>query len=168
MIKINEKIVSQILKCISCEYQEDAYEPKLFGCGSSHCFNEKLFIEIKEGNNMENEKEINQLDLIKEAVFDWVKNHKRDIIVATGSAIITSYICSRYGFKNDKNWIGITFNGEENTKKNISGYVSSSFKNYSIKELGKFGKELMKEFPSIINQSSTINSVGVNYNIYKK
>lgn len=169
MIKLNEEMIRQTLKCISCEYQKNPYEPKYFGCGSANCLNENLFIEIKRrDNNMENKKEINRLDLIKETVFDWVKNHKKDIIVATSSAIITSYTYHRYGFKNYKNWISIGFNCGGVTQKNISGYVSTSFKNYSVKDLGKLGKELMKEYPSIINQSSVIHSARINYNIYKK
>ena len=112
-------------------------------------------------------------------VKQWVKDHKKEIIIGAVAAGGTAL----YFLGKEKKIKGVKaglrlyfefFNGEEDgdyydLRSKSDSYTNLTIHNpgYTVGDLGKIGEELMKKIPSL-TKDVPINHLNANYNIIKK
>lgn len=112
-------------------------------------------------------------------VKQWVKDHKKEIIIGAVSAGGTAlyFLGKEKKIKGIKAGLRLSFeflNGEEDGDYYGLRSKSDSYTNltlhkpgYTVGDLGKIGAELMKNIPSL-TKDVPINHLNANYNIIKK
>lgn len=112
-------------------------------------------------------------------VKQWIKDHKKEIIICVVAAGGTAlyFIRKEKKIKGSKSGLRLTFeflNGEENgdyyalrSKSNLYTNLNLHEPGYTVGDLGKIGAELMKNIPSL-TKDVPINHLNANFNIVKK
>lgn len=112
-------------------------------------------------------------------VKQWIKDHKKEIIICVVAAGGTAlyFIRKEKKIKGSKSGLRLTFeflNREENgdyyalrSKSNLYTNLNLNEPGYTVGDLGKIGAELMKNIPSL-TKDVPINHLNVNFNIIKK
>lgn len=112
-------------------------------------------------------------------VKQWVKDHKKEIIIGAVAAGGTAlyFLGKEKKIKGVKTGLRLTFellNGEEDgdyygLQSKSDRYTNLTLHNtgYTVGDLGRIGEELMKSIPSLTKDVS-INHLNANFNIVKK
>lgn len=112
-------------------------------------------------------------------VKQWVKDHKKEIIVGVVAAggMALYFIRKEKKIKGVEAGLRLTFgflNGEEDgdyyalrSKSNLYTNLNLNEPGYTVGDLGKIGAELMKNIPSL-TKDVPINHLNANFNIVKK
>lgn len=173
-------MIPLFVRCIACPYQKNPYEPAFMGCGTEECYYDNL----GGNNNMEDKIIIDEegkycipeeVYNLKKVAMNWVKEHKKDLFIAASSALLTSYIYNKYGIvlRRNRNFLNLSFGGDLNQSGEIKeiisdGYIKKSLRNFTVKDLGKLGKEMIKSYPGIINDKTKVDWATISYSIYKR
>lgn len=98
----------------------------------------------------------------------FIKDHKKEILIAGGSVLLMALFYNHYGVKINKKKINLTFLNKYDYERPSYGYLNLNLKNCTISDLGKAGQKLLERFPDLMSKTDTIDSLKINFNLYER
>jgi hypothetical protein len=99
-------------------------------------------------------------------VKEFVKEHKTEILVGVLTSAVSSYIWLKKGYRVKANrYLSVDFGLDSTLPKHFGhGYLQLSKEcKYTMKDLGKLGKDIMERSSNCIKEDQIISTIGVNY-----